>query len=127
DNLKEQLVRARAQAASGSSTQHVLAGLGDVFDGLEQALLLIKHQGFGDEREVRHSTVLYRGWDQLDLSSWDGSETADRDDRTVTPWPPGLVQYRATAYGLAPYLRLTGSSGQGSVVIVVSPLPIRAL
>lgn len=38
-----------------------------------------------------------------------------------------LLSYRATDYGIAPYLRLTGGSEDLAVVEAPAPLPIRAV
>ncbi|MDO9378381.1 MAG: hypothetical protein Q7T56_06000 [Nocardioidaceae bacterium] len=82
--------------------------IGDLMDDVEQALLLIKHQGFLDEREARHSTVLYR--------------------REGEPAPVGVVRYRATAYGVAPYVWLTGAGdGGGPTTTTPGRLPVRAV
>ena len=60
-------------------------------EDFEQVLVLIKHGGFRDEREVRRIvSVLNRP----DL----GEE-----------WP-GVVRHRASAYGIAPYVALTGGT-----------------
>lgn len=108
DDLPDEISRAISLAAAGATRSEVLEDAAGLLDDMEQALLLIKHEGFTDERETRHSTVLYRGPD-------DG------------PLPPGLVRYRATAYGMAPYLCLTVGDGAGPVRTDASPLPIRAV
>lgn len=73
--------------------------------------MLLKHPGYLDERETRHSTA---------LAHPDGLNT----------WR-GVVRYRATAYGIAPHLWLTGGAADGSTQPVLttarSPLPIRAV
>ena len=108
DDLPDEISRAITLASTGATRSEVLESASGLLDDMEQALLLIKHEGFVDERETRHSTVLYRAPD-------DG------------PLPAGLVRYRATPYGMAPYLCLTGGDGAGPVRTDVSPLPIRAV
>lgn len=78
---------------------------------MEQALLLIKHAGFTDERETRHCTVLYR------------------DHADPGRVPAGMIRYRPTRYGMAPYLCLTGQrpGGADAVTPTAAPLPIRAV
>lgn len=85
-------------------------------EALQEAILLIKHEGFADERETRYAVVLL-----------------------TTPGPAGqeaearLLSYRASAYGIAPYLRLTGADpsaagGDGTIVVTApAPLPVRAV
>lgn len=107
DDLPDEVARAISLAESGASRTEVLDDVADLLDDMEQALLLIKHEGFTDERETRHSTVLYRG-------PQDG------------PLPAGLVRYRATPYGMAPYLCLTGGDG-AAVRTDAARLPIRAI
>ncbi|GAA5145398.1 hypothetical protein GCM10023340_14650 [Nocardioides marinquilinus] len=108
DDLPEEVTRVVGLARAGATREEVLADAAGLLDDIEQALLLIKHPGFTDERETRHSSVLYR---------------SERD----TPLPPGLVRYRSTAYGLAPYLTLTGGDGRAPVRTDAAPLPIRAV
>ncbi|MFY0408436.1 hypothetical protein [Solicola sp. PLA-1-18] len=104
----EAWARSGTRPSLPSGAPEVGTPVGDLLDDMEQALLLIKHQGFLDEREARHSTVLYR-----------------RDDG---PAPVGVVRYRATTYGIAPYVWLTGEGdGGGSVTTTRAPLPIRAV
>lgn len=114
DNLKDELSWVKEAVRAGTPLRELLLGLSELLEDMEQALLLIKHAGFADEREIRHSTVLYRGL------------VPDQGDVPAT-WPPGLVNYRATAYGLAPYLKLTGAPEGQAVVTRAAPLPIRAL
>jgi hypothetical protein len=64
----------------------------EVLDDLEQALLLIKHEGFVDERETRASVVF---WERY-------------DDQATARLAARLVRYRSTLYGITPYLELTG-------------------
>ncbi|HWC21994.1 MAG TPA: hypothetical protein VG502_06810 [Flexivirga sp.] len=80
---------------------------------LEDVLLLIKHPGFIDEDEVRASYVL---WLQGDRGT---TMHALRD----------VIQYRASRYGLAPYLRLTGPGDDPEAPLSARPcpLPIRAV
>lgn len=108
DDLPEEIQRALSLASSGASKAEVLDDAADLLDDMEQALLLIKHEGFTDERETRHCTVIYR----------EGGDA---------PLPTGLVRYRATPYGMAPYLHLTGGDGSRSVRTDASRLPIRAI
>jgi hypothetical protein len=93
-----------------------------LLDRLQQALLLIKHAGFVDERETRYCVVFVAGHD-----SERGKELEAR-----------LLAYRSTPYGIAPYLRLTGlpperledDDPDNDVVPVTSVparLPIRAV
>lgn len=86
----------------------LLNDFAEVLDELEQALVLVKHEGFVDEREVRHTvSVLQRP----DAGGWDG-----------------IVRYRASRYGVAPHLWLTGPSHDREVITeTVAPLPIRAV
>ncbi|RYB93996.1 hypothetical protein EUA93_06295 [Nocardioides oleivorans] len=107
DDLPDEVARAIDLASTGATRAEVMTDAADLLDDMEQALLLIKHEGFTDERETRHSTVLYRG-------PHDGA------------LPTGLVRYRATPYGLAPYLCLTGGDG-APVRTDASRLPIRAV
>ena len=87
----------------------------DILDDLEQALLLIKHEGFADEREVRNAVVLW----------------VDETDEDALDAQARLTRHRATPYGIAPYLRLTGrapgSEPQARVSDTAAPLPIRAV
>jgi hypothetical protein len=89
----------------------VLETLGETLDDIEQALVLIKHPGFHDEREVRHSTVLMHPYSLADWS--------------------GVIHYRPSRYGMAPHLWLTGSGRarepQSLFTTEVAPLPIRAV
>lgn len=80
-----------------------------LMEEFEQALVLIKHGGFRDEREVRRIvSVLNRP----DL----GEE-----------WP-GVVRHRASAYGITPYVALTGGTVPDQVITEEPhPLPIRAV
>lgn len=84
-----------------------------MFGELEDVLLLIKHPGFIDEDEVRASYVL---WLQGDRAR------AMHALRNV-------IQYRASRYGLAPYLRLTGPGDDPEALLSARPcrLPIRAV
>ncbi|KGN36196.1 hypothetical protein [Knoellia subterranea] len=86
------------------------AEFGQTRDDLEQALLLIKHRGFVDEREVRKAIVL-----------WSDESEAARESAAR------LIRYRSTAYGMAPYVELTGASDDHPVARHPSPLPIRAV
>jgi hypothetical protein len=108
DDLPEEVARAESLAKAGAGRDEVLAEVAGLLDDLEQALLLIKHAGFVDERETRHSTVLYRS-------------------SLGEPAPSGLVRYRATPYGIAPYLWLTGGDDGSAVRTEAAPLPVRAV
>ncbi len=93
-----------------ASTTDYLDAVADTLQAAEQALLLIKHPGFREEQETRRTTVVFG----------EGSRA-----QTLT----GLARFRHTAYGMAPYLRLTGASdaARGPVTPVPGPLPIRAV
>lgn len=113
DGMEAELaaLKARIQRDGAPTREAVLETMGETLDDIEQALALIKHEGFHDEREVRHSTVLLR---PEDLSCW-----------------AGVVRYRPTAFGMAPHLWLTGAAGQDdathSLTDASAPLPIRAV
>jgi len=55
-------------------------------DDLEEALLLIKHQGFADERETRYCVVLM----------------ARPEEAAALEIESRLLVHRATVYGIAP-------------------------
>lgn len=81
-------------------------------DDLEQALVLIKHEGFVDEREIRHAIVMHAHDNR--------AGSADLETR--------LLNHRPTPYGMAPFLRLTSAQDDGCAVVdEASPLPIRAI
>ena len=84
--------------------------MADTLQAAEQALLLIKHPGFREEQETRRTTVVFG----------EGGRA-----QALT----GLARFRHTAYGMAPYLRLTGISdaARGPVTPAPGPLPIRAV
>ena len=111
--MEDELAALRERAAREGRTTHqaVLETMRETLDDIEQALALIKHEGFHDEREVRHSTVLLR---PESLGSWGG-----------------VVRYRPTAYGMAPHLWLTGGVGDADpttpLTDAAAPLPIRAV
>ncbi|NHA69504.1 hypothetical protein [Phycicoccus flavus] len=91
----------------------VEARVAPFLDAMQEALLLVKHEGFADERETRYAVVLVAG---------DGPGGRAAEAR--------LLSYRASAYGLAPYVRLTGADPArpgGPVVTAASPLPVRAV
>ncbi|PWD51090.1 hypothetical protein C8046_10965 [Serinibacter arcticus] len=118
---------AGASAVDGASAAgvppQVVAEMMAFLDDVEQAMLLSKHGGFVDEREIRHSTVVFRGNPAgSPLTAFGAS-----DDPATSTLPPGLIQFRATPYGLAPYVRLTGAPDGAAVALAPSPLPIRAL
>ncbi|GAB95783.1 hypothetical protein BJY21_001226 [Kineosphaera limosa] len=100
---------ARARVASGELDRaDVLEAVQGTLDDLEQALFLIKHSGFHDEREVRYCTGIF--------------------DPDGSAYRQGVVRYRASAFGMAPYLHLTGAGEPGSVFTDrAAPLPIRAV
>lgn len=85
--------------------------LRDLLDDLEQSILLIKHPGFTEEREVRKSVVL--------MIDPEEPAAADLEQR--------LVRFRTSSYGVAPYLCLTGGDGDESIAAAPSPLPVRAV
>ncbi len=93
-----------------ASTTDYLDALADTLQAAEQALLLIKHSGFSEEQETRRTTVVFGAGSRAEALS-------------------GIARFRHTAYGMAPYLRLTGSSdaARGPVTSVPKPLPIRAV
>lgn len=91
-----------------------LKPVAELLDELEHTVLSIKDRGFLDERETRYAVSVYR-----------------RPGTPVTGG--GVISYRASDYGIAPYLRLTGSTlgdgggAAGPLVREPSPLPVRAL
>jgi hypothetical protein len=114
DGFGDDVAEARRRLVAGSPTASVVEAMASTLDDVEQALVLIKHPGFMDEREVRHSTSL------LHRSGLDG-------------WR-GVVRYRPTRYGIAPHLWLTGSTpdatgagagGHAALTTSAAPLPIR--
>ncbi len=113
DGMEDELKALRTRVEREGEVTHriVVETLGETLDDIEQALALIKHEGFHAEREVRHSSVLLHP-----------------DD--LPPWR-GVVRYRASAYGMAPHLWLTGAvPGAGAASPLtrsVAPLPIRAV
>ncbi|CAN7297886.1 hypothetical protein [Knoellia sp. LjRoot47] len=120
DGLPGELMRFRDRVGeashSGAVNPGAYAELDDARDDLEQALLLIKHSGFVDERETRQAIVLWTA-DEPEAQSLEAS----------------LVRYRSTPYGMAPYVELTGpaasatSGDDGPVARAPAPLPIRAV
>ncbi|MDE9367349.1 hypothetical protein PZ938_17145 [Luteipulveratus sp. YIM 133132] len=113
DAVFDELPEEMSAAADGGVIRPRDAGamdaLGQLRDDLEAALMLIKHPGFVDERETRYCVGIHHWLDEAAL-------------------PPGVVRHRATAYGMAPYLVLTGTGEQGTpIVSTTAPLPIRAL
>ena len=120
DGLPEELTRFRDRLGDFDKTSlddippEAFAELNEARDDLEQALLLIKHSGFVDERETRQAIVLWTA-----------------DDPAARALEARLVRYRSTAYGMAPYLELTGTPDGAPVDEPVareaSPLPIRAV
>ena len=100
----------RMRGRGDASTAEYLEALADTLQAAEQALLLIKHHGFREEQETRRTTIVLG--------------TGGRAEALT-----GLARFRHTAYGMAPYLRLTGDSSQadGPVTSVPAPLPVRAV
>ena len=84
--------------------------MADLRDDMEAALMLIKHEGFVDERETRYCVGLH--------------QMPGRDD--ARSLPPELVRFRPTRYGMAPYVVLTGGAGT-PVATQPHRLPIRAV
>lgn len=113
DGMEDELAALRARAAREGVTtaEAVLETMAGTLDDIEQALVLIKHEGFHDEREVRHSTVLLR---PEHLGAWGG-----------------VVRYRSTAYGMAPHLWLTGADEgadpERPLTTTAARLPIRCV
>ena len=111
--MEDELValRARSEREGEATREAVLETMAETLDDIEQALALIKHEGFHDEREVRHTTVLLR---PDDLGAWGG-----------------VVRYRPTAYGMAPHLWLTGTTEDAGAGLPLTdaraPLPIRCV
>lgn len=113
DGMEKELAELQDRVAreGGVTREAVLDTLGETIEEIEQALALIKHEGFHDEREIRHSTVLL----QPDaLAGWGG-----------------VVRYRPTAYGMAPHLWLTGGApgeaSASSFTVTPAVLPVRAV
>lgn len=115
DGMEEEMpaLRARTEREGVTTREAVLETMAGTIDDIEQALALIKHQGFHEEREVRHCTILLR---PEELGAWGG-----------------VVRYRPTAYGMAPYLWLTGDAPNSEtahsapLTDTVAPLPIRCV
>lgn len=113
DGMEDELtaLRARSDREGEITREAVLDTMAETLDDIEQALALIKHEGFHDEREVRHSTVLLR---PEHLAAW-----------------AGVVRYRPTAYGMAPHLWLTGADEDADaahpLTETAAPLPIRCV
>ncbi|MBM6402285.1 hypothetical protein [Phycicoccus sonneratiae] len=100
-------------APSPELRAHLEAHLEPFLEALHEVLLLVKHPGFVDERETRYSAMLITrpGEDALRAEA-------------------ALLSYRASAYGIAPYLRLTGAGPESPDALVVTapaPLPVRAV
>lgn len=114
EGLPEELAAAHELASvvgvADDARTGMVDALSETLDDMEQALVLIKHEGFHDERETRHSTTLI---DPAGLAGF-----------------PGVVRYRATAYGMAPHLWLTGAAPDAvdsPLTTARMPLPIRAV
>ncbi|YAL81813.1 DUF2971 domain-containing protein [Dermacoccaceae bacterium W4C1] len=106
DGLPATLAQARDHLAAGAEPESMLGGLSDVRDDMEAALMLIKHPGFVDEREIRYCIGIHPRPGNLES---------------------GLIRYRATRYGIAPYLHLTAAEGDELVRPDARPLPVRAV
>lgn len=88
------------------------AKMAELVEELQQALLLIKHPGFIDERETRYSLIMQ--------THPEFSEARAAEDSALC--------YRATGYGIAPYLRLTGAGPDlDGLSPIARPLPVRAV
>lgn len=93
--------------------EHLARHLEPFLDALQEALLLVKHEGFADERETRYAVMLLT-----------------RPGEASRLVEASLLSYRASAYGIAPYLRLTGADPErpdAPVATRPSTLPIRAV
>lgn len=93
--------------------EHLARHLEPLLDALQEALLLVKHEGFADERETRYAVMLLT-----------------RPGEASRLVEASLLSYRASAYGIAPYLRLTGTDPDrpdAPVATRPSLLPIRAV
>lgn len=120
DGLPEEFTRFRDRLGDFDKTSpdgippEAYAELNEARDDLEQALLLIKHSGFVDERETRQAIVMWTA-----------------DDPAARALEARLVRYRSTAYGMAPYLELTGAPAgtpaNEPVAREAAHLPIRAV
>ena len=99
----------RTQQPAGPPGLEVEALIEPFLQALQEALLLIKHPGFVDEQEFRYAVALAGGVG--------GSSLEAR-----------LLSYRSTAYGIAPYLRLTGAEPGGAPIAATPvPLPLRGV
>ena len=96
--------------AGDVTTRQYLRALDRTLDAAEQALVLIKHAGFQEEQETRHSTVVVGGADRVTTQA-------------------GITRFRHGPYGITPYVTLTGASDDGPspVTSTRTRLPIRAL
>lgn len=85
----------------------------ELLEDLERAVLLIKDSGFYEEQETRYGVAVY-------------PVSAEPGDRHAAA---GIQSYRVSPYGLAPYLRLTGSPDDTDAAVTEQPrrLPIRAV
>lgn len=93
-----------------ATTTDYLTALDRTIEAAAQALLLIKHPGFREEQETRHTTIVL------------GEGTREQ---ALAP----LARFRHTPYGVTPYLQLTGDSAAatGHLTTERAPLPIRAV
>lgn len=109
----------RAEAMLADQERPTPESFTDLLDQLEMALILTKHAGFRDERETRLATILYTDRD----TQRQGPSSAQR---TST-----FVRYRSSAFGIAPYLWLTGAGDDPRPGVVGTttprPLPLRGL
>ncbi|KNX37142.1 DUF2971 domain-containing protein [Luteipulveratus halotolerans] len=110
DELPEELRIAQRHLADGGGAEDLVAPLAGLRDDMEAALMLIKHEGFVDERETRYCV----GMHQVPSAA------------VTSTLPPDLTRFRPTRYGMAPYLVLTGGAGT-PVATQAQPLPIRAV
>lgn len=104
----DEIPEAVALAKTGTTTPgQVTAVMRDTLAAAEEAILHIKHAGFREEQETRHATALYG--------------IGDRASAVAS-----VARFRHTAYGMAPYVELTGGSG-APFVGERAPLPIEAV
>lgn len=117
NRLPDRLATLREQATRGEVIDPASGGelpieIAELLDDLTEALLLIKHQGFIDERETRSAVV---AWTLPDAAAPVAAEAE-------------LLRYRPSPYGITPYLALTGTTAPTQMVVPEpSRLPIRAV
>lgn len=109
EQIPPHLATMRDQRPNGRRTLGDLPPeVADLLTEITETMLLIKHEGFVDEREARMSFVL-----------WRTPGTAIQSD---------IVRYRATAYGIAPYVAVTGAGASANLVTCqANRLPIKAV